>query len=205
MRWRIDHLAVSAASLDEGAAWVEATLGVALSPGGAHALMGTHNRLLGMGDLYLEVIAVDPAAAAPGRPRWFGLDGFGGGPRLTNWVAACDDLDAGLAAAPVGAGRATDLVRGDLRWRMGVPDDGRLPFGDAYPALIQWRGDGHPVQRLPDVGVRLRRLVLVHPQAEALRAALAPVEDARLVVEAGAAKGMQAEVETPGGMRVIGG
>jgi len=32
---------------------------------GAHPLMGTHNRLLALGDLYLEVIAVDPAAQPP--------------------------------------------------------------------------------------------------------------------------------------------
>ena len=37
--------------------------------------MGTHNRVLGMaGGMYLEVIAIDPDAAAPERPRWFGLD-----------------------------------------------------------------------------------------------------------------------------------
>lgn len=36
---------------------------------------GTHNRCLGMEDgIYLEVIAVDPEAPPPSRPRWFGLD-----------------------------------------------------------------------------------------------------------------------------------
>ena len=205
MRWRIDHLAVSALTLEDGTAAVEEALGVRLSPGGQHPLMSTHHRLLGLGDVYLEVIAADPAAPAPGRPRWFRLDRFSGAPRLTNWIAAVDDLDAALAAAPAGAGRATDLARGDLRWRMGVPDDGCLPFDDAFPALIQWLGGGHPVQRLPDVGVRLRRLVLVHPQAEALRAALGPVADARLVIEAGAVKGVRAEFETAGGVRELDG
>jgi hypothetical protein len=202
MRWRIDHLAVSCAALDEGTAVVEVTLGVPLAPGGQHALMGTHNRLLGMGDVYLEVIAVDPGGAAPGRPRWFGLDGFTGAPRLTNWIAAVDDLAAALDRAP-GAGVATDLARGDLRWRMGVPGDGRLPFDEAFPALIQWQGGAHPVQRLPDRGVRLRRLVVGHPQARALRAALAPLKDARLVIEAGAARAISAEIETPAGLRVL--
>ena len=127
MRWRIDHLAVAAASLDEGTAAVEAALGVKLSPGGQHALMGTHNRLLGLGDLYLEVIAVDPAAPPPGHPRWFRLDQFTGAPRLTNWVVAVDDLEGALAVAPAGAGQAVDLARGDLRWRIAVPPDGTLP------------------------------------------------------------------------------
>ena len=205
MRWRIDHLAVSALTLDEGTAAVEEALGVRLSPGGQHPLMSTHNRLLGLGDVYLEVIAADPAAPAPGRPRWFRLDRFSGAPRLTNWIAAVDDLDAALAAAPAGTGRATDLARGDLRWRMGVPDDGGLPYDDAFPALIQWLGSAHPAGRLPDVGVRLRRLLVVHPEAPALRAALGPVADARLVVEAGAAKAMRAEFETKGGTRVLAG
>ncbi len=203
MRWRIDHLAVAAASLEEGAEAVEAALGVPLVAGGTHALMGTHNRLLGLGDLYLEVIAVDPAAPPPGHPRWFRLDRFTGAPRLTNWVAAVDDLDTALAVAPGGAGRAVDLARGDLRWRMGVPDDGCLPFDDAFPALIQWLGDAHPAQRLPDAGVRLRRLVVAHPQAGALRAALEPVADPRLVIEAGAVKAMRAEFETENGVRVL--
>jgi hypothetical protein len=46
MNCDLDHLVVLAATLDEGAAWCEATLGVAPGAGGRHALMGTHNRLL---------------------------------------------------------------------------------------------------------------------------------------------------------------
>ena len=72
---RIDHIAVTAPSLALGAAWLEQVLGVATQPGGEHPLMGTHNVLLRLGDdVYLEVIAADPRAAAPARPRWFGLD-----------------------------------------------------------------------------------------------------------------------------------
>jgi len=72
---QIDHLVVCAESLEEGAAFVEAKLGVAMSAGGKHALMGTHNRLLSLGaEAYLEVIAIDPEAGPPGRARWFGLD-----------------------------------------------------------------------------------------------------------------------------------
>ena len=70
----IDHLVVAARTLSEGAAWLEERLGVSLSPGGEHPLFGTHNRLLSLGTGYLEVIAVNPDAPAPTRPRWFGLD-----------------------------------------------------------------------------------------------------------------------------------
>uniref|UniRef100_UPI0039B8CB19 VOC family protein n=1 Tax=Albidovulum sp. TaxID=1872424 RepID=UPI0039B8CB19 len=87
MKAAFDHLAVSAASLDYGARVVEAALGIGLESGGKHPFMGTHNRLLSLGPgEYLEVIAIDPEAPGPERPRWFRLDTFTGPPRLTNWV-----------------------------------------------------------------------------------------------------------------------
>ena len=64
---RLDHLAVAAESLGVGRAVVEDQLGLRLQDGGRHAHFGTHNLLLGLEDgLYLEVIAVDPDAPAPG-------------------------------------------------------------------------------------------------------------------------------------------
>ena len=199
---RLDHLALSAITLGEGVAHAEAALGVALAPGGQHPHMATHNRLLGLGDIYLEVIAADPSTPAPAWPRWFDLDRFSGPPRLTSWIAACDDLEAELALGPDGLGLPVALSRGDLRWKMAVPPDGRLPFDDAFPALIQWQGAVHPVQRLPDTGVRLLRLEIAHPNAAALRRALAGrLDDARVVIVDGAAKALQASFSTPAGTR----
>ncbi|WP_102108822.1 VOC family protein [Oceaniglobus roseus] len=167
--FELDHLAVSAASLADGVAFVEAALGVTLAPGGVHEAMGTHNRLLSLGPgLYLEVIAVDPAGRDPGRPRWFDLDRFEGPPRLTNWILRCDDLAAGLARAPRGTGEIMALRRGDLAWRMAVPARGVLPFDDLAPALIQWEGAAHPAARLPEAGCRLEGLEVRHPRASAL-------------------------------------
>ena len=197
----IDHLAVSALTLEAGVAAVEQALGLSLAAGGVHPHMATHNRLLGLGEVYLEVIAADPAALRPKWPRWFDLDSFTGAPRLTNWICACDDLEAAVAAAPAGVGVPVDLQRGDLRWRMAVPGDGRLPFDGCFPALIQWQGP-HPAARLPDLGARLRRLELAHPQAEALRAALG-LTDPRVVITPGPRKAMRAEIDTPHGMRVL--
>jgi len=199
---RLDHLALSALTLEDGVAHVGAALGVTLAAGGQHPQMATHNRLLGLGDVYLEVIAADPSAKRPAWPRWFDLDRFSGAPRLTNWVAACDDLAAELAAGPEGLGLPVALSRGDLRWTMAVPPTGRLPFDDAFPALIRWDGTVHPVQRLPDAGVRLLRLDIVHPQAAALRKALAGrLQDTRVVIVQGPEKALQANFSTPGGMR----
>jgi hypothetical protein len=200
----LDHLAVSAMSLDDGAAWVETALGVPLAPGGKHSHMGTHNQLLNLGDLYLEVIAIDPDAAPPPSPRWFDLDSFRGPPRLTNWICRTDDLDATLAAAPDGTGTATDLARGDYRWRFAIPASGRLPFGDCHPALIAWQGDRHPARDLPDRGVRLTRLEIAHPDAKALSTALrGQPADPRLHIGPGPYRSFRAVFSTPGGPRVL--
>lgn len=201
---RFDHLAISAGDLAEGVAVVEQALGVALAPGGVHALMSTHNRLLGLGDLYLEVIAIDPHPPKPPHPRWFDLDHFTGPPRITNWILACDDLDAALATLPQGVGVPVDLERGDLRWRMAVPADGRLPFGNAHPALIQWQGAAHPAQRLPDMAVRLKVLEIATPDAAALTAVLAgKFTDARVHIMHSARNAMRATFTTPHGTRVL--
>jgi hypothetical protein len=199
MTLRLDHLAVSALSLDEGVAAVESALGVPLSGGGQHPHMATHNRLLGLGDIYLEVIAADPSAPRPTWPRWFDLDHFTGPPRLTNWIAATDDLATALSNAPEGTGTATTLTRGDYRWQMAIPATGRLPFDNAFPALIQWHGPLHPARALPDSGIRLTLLEIAHPQADALRAAL-PLTDPRVQITQGP-KALRASFTTPHGPR----
>ncbi|HMB14182.1 MAG TPA: VOC family protein [Roseovarius sp.] len=199
---RLDHLAVAAESLDEGRAVVEAALGLALQPGGRHAHFGTHNLLMGLEHgLYLEVIAVDPEAPAPAWPRWFDLDRFHGAPRLSNWICAVDDLEAAIARSPE-AGVAVDLARGDLRWRMAVTAEGVLPFDNRFPALIEWQAGGHPSARLAVSGARLERLIVAHPEAQALRAELSDLSDPRVVFEPGA-PGLRAEIATPHGVRVL--
>jgi hypothetical protein len=198
---RLDHLAVTATSLEDGCAAVEAALGVRLAPGGQHPHMATHNRLLGLGNIYLEVIAPDPSLPRPPCPRWFRLDERLG-TALTNWICAVDDLDAALSAAPAGTGIATSLARGAYRWRFAVPPDGRLPFDDAHPALIEWQGTLHPARVLPDTGVRLARLTVQHPRAADLRRALAALDDPRVVFREGPPH-LAADFDTPGGRRSL--
>lgn len=201
---RLDHIAVAAETLADGAASVEAALGVPLQPGGAHELMGTHNRLLSLGPAeYLEVIAIDPAARKPAHPRWFGLDGFSGPPRLSNWICAVDDLDTAIAALP-GSGAGLALARGDLVWRMAVPPDGGLPYDGMQPALIEWQGAAHPAPRLADQGCRLVRMRVFHPEGAALARRLAPLfTDPRITIEPGEEPYIVTEIDTPRGIRVL--
>lgn len=202
----LDHLVITARTLDEGAAYVEAVLGVKLSQGGHHPHMGTHNLLLSLGSkAYLEVIAIDPEAPPPDRPRWFNLDTFDLAPRMNNWVCQTDNLDAALEEAPAGTGLPYELSRGDFAWTMAIPSDGRLPFDEAMPALIEWdAASPHPAGRLPDLGLRLERLDVFHPDAENFVEqfpALATLE--RVAVRQGPEKRLIATITTPEGSRVL--
>ncbi|MCB1339641.1 MAG: VOC family protein [Pseudooceanicola sp.] len=201
---KLDHIAVAGATRAEATMAVEEALGVALQPGGAHPAFGTHNALLGLADgIYLEAIAIDPAAPPPGRPRWFDLDRFSGRARLTNWICASDDLDAELAALGPEVGDPLELTRGDLNWRMAVPANGILPFDNLHPALIEWQSPVHPSDMLAVSGCALHRLIVCHPEARALATHLAPhLNDDRIVFETGPAL-LRAEIDTPRGLRVL--
>ncbi|MGX9356706.1 VOC family protein [Roseobacteraceae bacterium S113] len=195
---QLDHIAIAGVRRDEATGHVERALGVPLQMGGEHPHFGTHNTLLGLEQgLYLEAIAIDPAASALPYSRWFGLDDFSGAPRLTNWICRVDDLEAIVAARPE-AGKIVALERGDLRWRMAVPSNGWLPFDRMFPALIQWDGP-HPAPLLEQHGVKMTALRVCHPEAGHLKDALAPWLDAPVVEFVHGAPALEADFATPGG------
>lgn len=176
---RLDHLVVAAPDLDAGADFVRATLGVDVPPGGRHEMMGTHNRVMALGEaVYLEIIAVNPEMTPPARPRWFGLDdpavrrSLDQGPKLLTWAINTDDLETLVSASPIGVGEVTAASRDDLRWKVALTDDGRLGAAGFFPLCIQWQMDFHPASRMPDLGCRLRELVLYHPYPAWLRGVL---------------------------------
>ncbi|WP_425037534.1 VOC family protein [Primorskyibacter sp. S187A] len=194
----LDHIAISGQTRDAATQHVAQLLGVPLQMGGEHPHFGTHNTLLGLEDgLYLEAIAVDPAAAPLPHARWFGLDAFAGEPRLTNWICRVDDLEAVVAALP-DAGEIVALTRGDLRWRMAVPQDGMLPYQGMFPALIQWDGP-HPAPRLTQQGVALTALRVFHPQVSEIAQALQPWLNAPLIEFLPGPARLEADFETPQG------
>ena len=178
----LDHLAIAAGRLGEGIDFVEEMLGVRMPLGGKHPLMNTHNAVMKLGDrLYLEVIAVDPEAGPPVRPRWFGLDSAATrarlaaeGPRLIAWLVRTDDIAASLAAGGPELGQPLAMSRGDLAWQIAVRPDGAVPLGGLAPVLLQWPPGVHPAaQRMPDLGVKLLGLTLRAAKPEPLRASLA--------------------------------
>ncbi len=205
---RIDHLVILAPTLDAGRRTIETSFGVPLQDGGRHAAMGTHNALLRLGPaLYLEVIAVDPEAAAPTRPRWFGLDTPPARTHLATWVARSGALDIVLDWAPEPLGNTVTLTRGDYRWRITIAADGTLPLGGVAPALIEWQVPMHPAAHMPDVGCTLVGLELRHPdtaRVKRLMESLGVLEpDISLDVIEAPEPRLVAHIRTPLGLRTL--
>jgi hypothetical protein len=209
VRCTIDHLTVTAPTLASGAEFVQCALGVAPGPGGAHPRMGTHNLLLRLGEsCFLEVIAPDPAAAPPGRPRWFALDDAAARarPRLAAWVARTDDLRGCPAALLDVLGPIETMTRGAREWLITIPADGGLPWGGALPMLIEWQSPRAPAGAgLPDAGCSLASLVLGHSSPRDLdemlkRSGLVDRIETRV-----GAPGLQADIVTPQGRCTLGG
>lgn len=223
----LDHLIVAARTLEDGARHVAETLGVEPVAGGAHARMGTHNRLLGLfGTVYLEVIAIDPNAQTSGEPangrppRWFALDDeamqarLEAGPFLAHWAARVSrpkDLGRWQAQYPARIPPVVPMSRGDLTWRLTVPDDGSFPgwqgAGDGVlPTLIQWDTAAHPAARLPATGLALSVLKARHPRPAPIREQLAWLGASHLIAlddVPADAPALEAEIETPAGTRVL--
>lgn len=184
----LDHLVIAAHTLAQGAQWCEATLGITPGPGGSHVKMGTHNRLFSIAGphapgVYAEIIAIDPAAPALQRRRWFGLDepalqaALLEQPQLVHAVVRTANLERDVAtwrALGNDPGPVVNMSRmtpaGELHWRLTVPDSGQLVENGCLPTLIEWP-DGSPGWRLPESGVELLQLKLLAPTASHLPAA----------------------------------
>lgn len=200
----LDHIAIAAETLEEGVEYVETTLGVSMAAGGKHPLFGTHNRLLGLGDIYLEVIAVDPLAGRVPRCRWFDLDRFCGPPRLTNWICKTNEAATDLSRALSGTGPMVEVSREDLKWHITVPDNGCLPLDGCAPALIDWGDFPSPATRLPDQGCGLRKLTITHPESGALRQFIQDrLNDPRVVVEPAEQPSFEMQINTPRGIKCL--
>ncbi len=212
MRTALDHIVVGASSLEQGVHYLKEHLGVDVPKGGEHPLMGTHNHLMRLGHgVFLELIAVNSAAPAPARPRWYGLDDpfvrarLAQEPQLLAWVVNTPKLEPHRTSFSFG--EPTEVSRGDLRWLFGMPDDGRLLAGGMAPYLIQWLTQTHPADAVADLGCALKRLELYHPQPEWLTNVLSSVDAAHLAdvraLGSGDAPFLVAHIETTSGVKTL--
>ena len=173
---KIDHIAFAAQSLDQAKAYASQLLGVELPAGGKHPLMGTHNLVTRIAPgVFLEFIAIDPDAPPPNRTRWFALDRLmqegklEDAPRLFGWVASLPDLARNTAIRSP-QHELLEVSRGDLRWHFFHRKDGEAEAGGCVPAMIDWAGGQSPADKMQDVGIRLNRFQLAHPEMAAIRA-----------------------------------
>lgn len=209
-RCSIDHITVTAPTLDVGAEFVRRALGVAPQTGGEHPCMGTHNLLLRLGDsLFLEVISSNPKAPAPTRPRWFALDTLrpNSTPALSTWVVRTPDIHTTASACSEALGNIEPMSRGTLNWLITIPTDGSLPLNGIAPALIEWQAEAHPAAKLQDHGLSLAKLELFHPEPERISRLLRSIGfEGPLSVSPSSGERtayLAAHINTPQGLRLL--
>lgn len=183
MQLDFDHIVIGCLELEAGIAVLSEQLGAEPAGRGVHKMMGTHNALWNMGDAYIELVAIDPAATHPGRPRWFGLDDpavqarLNAGPRLLTWAVSGEPAEGVATRAPMAMGAMELFSRDDLEWRVAVPVAGTSGMDGLFPLTIEWLAGLHPAKRLGDQGLRCTAMTLSHPDIDVLSKALVQIPD----------------------------
>lgn len=214
MKTKIDHLVIGAPTLEQGVAYVKDQLGVDIPFGGVHATMGTHNHLMRLGkDMFLEVIAINPAGEMPGQPRWYGLDDplvrrkIEQQPSLLGWVVNTQSIQSLLRQTCFPFGQIKQISRGDLSWYFGLPEDGRLFAAGIVPYVMQWQNDIHPANNMLDTGCQLQQLSLYHANADWLVGVLNQIGARKIVkihsLADNAAPYIKARINTPDGVKYL--
>jgi hypothetical protein len=136
----IDHVILPVADLDLAAAEIESRYGLTSIDGGRHPAWGTANRIVPLGDCYVELVAVEDAETAAGTAfgSWIASAEVG---RPLGWVVRTTAIDAvasrlGLNVLPGSRATPEGTI---ITWRSaGVEVAACEP---ALPFFIQW-GDG---------------------------------------------------------------
>ena len=209
---KLDHITVIAPTLSEGVAYIEHCLDIDVPFGTRHDYMGTHNHRLQLGNtVYLEIVALDPNGATPGRPRWFGLDNqetvradWDEGRRLRGWVANTIDIASVIAAHHEVFGDKVPLPPANPAFDFAIPLDGSLPLDGAAPSLIDHRNDPTSMDEIPDLEARLQSLTLEHPNPPAIGALYRDLSiDRPPEIVFGPKIRYKAHIKTPTGLKVL--
>lgn len=133
----IDHVIVCLPDLEVSVARFESTHGVASVEGGRHRGHGTGNRLVPLGETYIELVAVvdeAEAAASPfgswvaGRATYSGADGLSIRTDELEEVCSRLDLEPLAMSRPASSGE-------ELNWRVAGIEH---LVSDGLPFFIQW-------------------------------------------------------------------
>ena len=165
----LDHFMWAAADLDTAIAAFERLSGVRAGYGGSHPGRGTRNALASLGiDIYLELIAPDPAQSLAGTPG-AELQRLAR-PCVHAFVAVSRDL-AAVQQAYARCGVRADLLEGGrqtpsggfVRWKILIPSPNE--FGPFAPLFIDWLDSVHPATTSTP-GCTLVRFEAGHPDLE---------------------------------------
>ena len=151
--YKIDHLVVGANKLEEGSKYIEDLLGVKLGRIGKHKKFGTHNRVLNLSGLYLEVIAIDNESEVKANNCWFGLDD----PFVKNTVLKTPKLISFVISSRQNENLTTHqkpifVERDNFSWNFRRPkkefiNKALFPYGDVFPSIISWLSDS-PLEKM---------------------------------------------------------
>lgn len=153
----IDHAVLAVRDLDAAAERLHREHGFASAAGGRHQGWGTGNRIVPLGEQYVELLGiVDEAVAAASPFGRFVADLVSGGDRWFTFVVRDDKLDAtaarlGLEITP---GSRLRPDGAEIRWRAAGFDDPAREWW--HPFFIDWEvpADLHPGRTVVEHSVR---------------------------------------------------
>ena len=142
--FKIDHLVVGCRHLEEGTKYIQNLFNVELSEIGYHKLIGTHNRVLKIGKIYLEVIALNPLSKVNKKNSFFGLsndfvqENILIKPRLISFV-----ISSTLNEKSEFYCKKIYMERGNYKWNFIKPNRRKFnqktfPYIDVFPSKINW-------------------------------------------------------------------
>ncbi|HLM10500.1 MAG TPA: VOC family protein, partial [Thermoleophilaceae bacterium] len=162
---QLDHVLIAVADLTAAGGELEARYGLVSVEGGRHPGWGTANRIVPLGDTYLELVAVVDEAEAAQSPFGSWVARTSPAPAgLLGWAVRTSDLDdvARRLGLSVASGSRAMRSGGLLRWRLaGIEQAAAEP---SLPFFIEWeRGTRLPGQapathRTEDVRITELRL-----------------------------------------------
>lgn len=137
----IDHIVIACPDPDAAAAEIEVRLGLRATGAGRHTALGTFNRLIWLGDAFVELIGIEARKLAEaswiGRPALAAADAGGG---LATWAAASSRIVAEVTTLRAGGSgielpRAGERIRPDgliVRWTLAAAP----PLGPLEPPFL---------------------------------------------------------------------
>ena len=161
---KIDHAVLAVADLNDAAQRLRARTGLASIPGGRHPAWGTENRIVPLGDDYVELLAVVDRPSGR-RRRWDARSSTSRGTARIDGSRCAwrhpNRCHRRAARAHRGGGGAHAPDGDPVRWRGAGIEDARRPFW--LPFFIEW--DVPPAQHPGRAGAEHR----VAPRASAAR------------------------------------